>query len=145
MLDIQAVHHILKKYRSSKCKQTVCLHTDLTSALRQLTFSSLKYIVTNSIPRSTFYQHLLIFLFLGWPHEMASTFIFFAYPEHIGRGYFAGLRVELFQTPTLTLTQTLTLLQVLTKCHSEVSELIVSEKNRLEKLINQCAAMAPPV
>jgi hypothetical protein len=30
---IQTVHHILKKYSSSKCKQTVCLHTDLTSTL----------------------------------------------------------------------------------------------------------------
>ena len=33
VLDIQTVHHILKKYSSSKCKQTVCLHTDLTSTL----------------------------------------------------------------------------------------------------------------
>jgi hypothetical protein len=78
------------------------------------------FIVTNSIPTSTFYQHLLIFLFLGWPHEMASTSIIFAYPGHMGRSYFADLKVTkrntatvlltltLFQTPTLTLTIILT-------------------------------------
>jgi hypothetical protein len=33
VLDIQTVHHILKKYSISKCKQTVCLHKDLTSTL----------------------------------------------------------------------------------------------------------------
>jgi hypothetical protein len=33
VLDIQTVHHILKKYISTKCKQTICLHTDLTSTL----------------------------------------------------------------------------------------------------------------
>jgi hypothetical protein len=26
LLDIQTIHLILKKYSSSKCKQTVCLH-----------------------------------------------------------------------------------------------------------------------
>ena len=31
VLDIQTVHHIFKKYSSSKCTQTVFLHTDLTS------------------------------------------------------------------------------------------------------------------
>jgi hypothetical protein len=36
VLAIQTVHHILKKYSSSKCKQTVCLHTDLTSTLKML-------------------------------------------------------------------------------------------------------------
>jgi hypothetical protein len=36
VLDIQTVHHILKKYSSSKCKQTVCLHTELTSTLSKL-------------------------------------------------------------------------------------------------------------
>jgi hypothetical protein len=36
VLDIQTVHHILKKYSSSKCKRTVCLHTDLTSTLTNI-------------------------------------------------------------------------------------------------------------
>jgi hypothetical protein len=53
-----------------------------------------------------------------------------------GRDYFAGLRVTkrkkamalltltLLQTPTLTLILTLTLTLPLTKCHSEVSEIV---------------------
>jgi hypothetical protein len=41
VLDIQTVHHILKKYSSSKCKQTVCLHTDLTSTLIKYAFAHL--------------------------------------------------------------------------------------------------------